>query len=1121
MKIADLFAASNPFMALVLAVVVSAGLFGVLVLGSGGARAQIQPSMTSTLTTTSTPTATPTETPSPTATPYVAGPVIVVETAIPEDWHVDRASEVISVFEAFTSDGGGVTFTLRETSDSANFVLVPAGTSAEGNHRAHLLLKQGVTLDHDTQDTFAVDVLASAESGVSTQVLLRLRITETDPGSRTPTPTPTATPSPLGDCGRAIEGKVSQEGDWLEDDDCLSKNRPLSSRPGPGDYYARYFTFTLDEPATVSISLTSEVDTYLYLMRGVGSDGEIVAENDDALPRVDLNSSILERLSAGAYTIEATTYEAEEVGRFRLVVSGLPGAGDESDCLTGGAVQDPAANAQLVADCEILLEMRPTFDRRGLLNWATDVPMDEWHGVTTGGSPLRVTELALANNGLHGVIPTQLDALSGLETLSLSDNGLYGTIPSELGTLDNLTVLALDSNRLRGTIPAELGYLTALETLTLDHNDLEGSIPFSLRRLGRLQVLRLGNNELTGAIHTELGGLSNLRVLDLGDNELTGTIPTEFSALHRLEVLDLANNKLSGAIPTELGRLSHLKEVRIAGNSFSGCVPSNFGDAADNDIAQIGLPFCPSGICFDKPAVPNPFENAELVGDCNALLNARLRLEGALDADTERLNWSLATPMEQWEGITISGSPRRVISLALLSRGLTGRLPSQLGELDELSSLHLYDNNLSGSIPSSFGSLTQLQILILDNNSVSGAIPSAIGDMSSLHYVSLKGNMISGDIPPELSMLEELTVVDLKDNKLTGAIPGELGSLPKLRFLHLDGNMLSGSIPPELGDSMVLERLSIDDNKLTGEIPQEFGAMSSLQVLELAYNDLTGEIPDELGNIPNLRQLTLYGNEFVGCVPKALKDITSYDVRALGLEICGEGECADSTAVKIANGAARDRLVSDCNTLLSLQDMLEGDDSGARALNWSASLAINKWQGITIGTTQARVEGLNLSRKDNTTNTTSIKPLKGVIPPEIKHLAKLVNLKLSNNDLGSANVDDDDMPYGGIPDEIGTLTGLKTLLLDRNNLHGKIPVQISNLANLQALLLAKNELTGKIPSELTMLERLANISLSGNKLIGCVPAEWKNIAQNDFDKAQSDSYGTVLPFCSDSDDSEE
>ncbi|MXY47276.1 MAG: hypothetical protein F4Y44_09920 [Chloroflexi bacterium] len=155
-------------------------------------------------------------------------------------------------------------------------------------------------------------------------------------------------------------------------------------------------------------------------------------------------------------------------------------------------------------------------------------------------------------------------------------------------------------------------------------------------------------------------------------------------------------------------------------------------------------------------------------------------------------------------------------------------------------------------------------------------------------------------------------------------------------------------------------------------------------------------------------------------------------------------------------------------------------------------------------------------------NNTAPDPLTGVIPPEIKHLAKLLNLKLSNNMLGSDMVGDDAMPYGGIPDEIGTLTDLKTLQLDGNNLHGEIPPEIGNLTNLKALLLADNVLTGMIPPELAMLEKLANISLSGNMLEGCIPDALEGIEKHDLAMIKrSDSNTDGLPLCSESDDLEE
>ena len=79
-------------------------------------------------------------------------------------------------------------------------------------------------------------------------------------------------------------------------------------------------------------------------------------------------------------------------------------------------------------------------------NWgaaAGDLPSatNAWHGVTLGGTPMRVTVLSLPNNGLRGRIPAQLAELTKLTDLDLSGNQqLRGSVPdlsaTALATLD-------------------------------------------------------------------------------------------------------------------------------------------------------------------------------------------------------------------------------------------------------------------------------------------------------------------------------------------------------------------------------------------------------------------------------------------------------------------------------------------------------------------------------------------------------------------------------------------------------------------------------------------------------------------------------------------------------------
>ena len=94
------------------------------------------------------------------------------------------------------------------------------------------------------------------------------------------------TPPTVDTCVQTIGGEGTYDGRW--DDTCLSENRPRDSAEGGeagSDYYARFYTFTLDETADVTIRLSSDddpsVDTFLYLMEGSSSDGTIKTKNDD------------------------------------------------------------------------------------------------------------------------------------------------------------------------------------------------------------------------------------------------------------------------------------------------------------------------------------------------------------------------------------------------------------------------------------------------------------------------------------------------------------------------------------------------------------------------------------------------------------------------------------------------------------------------------------------------------------------------------------------------------------------------------------------------------------------------------------------------------------------------
>ncbi|CAM9463484.1 unnamed protein product [Scytosiphon promiscuus] len=100
----------------------------------------------------------------------------------------------------------------------------------------------------------------------------------------------------------------------------------------------------------------------------------------------------------------------------------------------------------------------------------------------------------------------------------------------------------------------------------------------------------------------------------------------------------------------------------------------------------------------------------------------------------------------------------------------------------------------------------------------------------------------------------------------------------------------------------------------------------------------------------------------------------------------------------------------------------------------------------------------------------------GGIPPELGSLSKLRTLWLNQNQLN-----------GQIPPQLGNLGVLKRIDLSRNELDGFIPVALGRLSNLRELNLAHNQLTGPIPEVLGDLRELETLSLSGNNLTGPIP----------------------------------
>ena len=142
---------------------------------------------------------------------------------------------------------------------------------------------------------------------------------------------------------------------------------------------------------------------------------------------------------------------------------------------------------------------------------------------------------------------------------------------------------------------------------------------------------------------------------------------------------------------------------------------------------------------------------------------------------------------------TIIGSATygRMTSIDISGRGLSGTLPSTMGNFQSITSLNIRLNDLKGTIPSTFVGLTSLTMIDIYSNSLSGTIPSTISALTSLTVIYFHSNCLSGSIPSTISTLTSLTEINFSSNSLSGTIPNTMSALTSLRYLYLNYNYLT------------------------------------------------------------------------------------------------------------------------------------------------------------------------------------------------------------------------------------------------------------------------------------------------------------------------------------------
>ena len=343
-------------------------------------------------------------------------------------------------------------------------------------------------------------------------------------------------------------------------------------------------------------------------------------------------------------------------------------------------------------------------------------------------------------------------------------------------------------------------------------------------------------------------------------------------------------------------------------------------------------------------------------------------------------------------------------------------------------------------------SITNTTSLLRINEGLTGEIPSEIGQLTNLVTLKLQYNELTGSIPPEIGNLTNLVKLDLRYNNLSGSIPTEVWSLTSLKELRIQKNQFSGTIPSAIGNLTELTHLYLYGNQFTGSIPAEIGNLINLVKLHLNNNQFTGLIPETICNIDmsfyNPYLFDISGNQLLPPYPDCVAEFVGYQYSEdcasnyLFDGICTEQSDLDVLQKFIDNSSETINMEMDDNNNGIIEPIELGTqhwwDGRLTELNCNYDLA-NEFTLSDLGLSGEIPQEIGtldslefLWLEDN--------QLTGPIPTEIGNLSKLKYLIMHYNQLSDS-----------IPSEIGNLSNLEILKLDNNQLTGYIPESICDL----------------------------------------------------------------------------
>ena len=295
-------------------------------------------------------------------------------------------------------------------------------------------------------------------------------------------------------------------------------------------------------------------------------------------------------------------------------------------------------------------------------------------------------------------------------------------------------------------------------------------------------------------------GVNGSGQLVFGDGFQTGTALSSSSWVHLAATYDGSQSRIY--INGVLSDVSSTGLTYQFDNLTIGRQGSNSTEYWDGQIDEIQI--------FDR-AVSATEVNDIFLSSLSPDAEALMAIYDGTDGDfwTNNTGWGTDPDINNWHGVTADGSGN-VTGLDLSDNNLNGTLPTEITQLTSLQSLTFENNtSLSGGIPSDIGNLTNLTYLRIANCAITGTVPTSLSNLTGLTNLYLMDTQLTGDLP-DLSSMTGMEVLELRSNNFTGEVGDMLSGLSNLTFLSLHTNAaLTGELPAYFydGSSPVLDEI--------------------------------------------------------------------------------------------------------------------------------------------------------------------------------------------------------------------------------------------------------------------------------------------------------------------------